>query len=79
MECFEPAVSTEPDNGRGDMIRTCDPLLPKQMLYQAELRPDRLVPVQVPRTALERGAGSLAGLPPGATEGARLRQNSLIN
>ena len=26
--------------GRGDMIRTRDPLLPKQMLYQAELRPD---------------------------------------
>jgi hypothetical protein len=28
-------------NGRGDRIRTYDPLLPKQMLYQAELRPDR--------------------------------------
>jgi hypothetical protein len=27
-------------NGRGDKIRTCDPLLPKQVLYQAELRPD---------------------------------------
>ena len=26
--------------GRGDMIRTCDTLLPKQVLYQAELRPD---------------------------------------
>lgn len=26
--------------GRGDMIRTRDPLLPKQMLYQAELHPD---------------------------------------
>jgi hypothetical protein len=26
--------------GRGDRIRTHDPLLPKQMLYQAELRPD---------------------------------------
>ena len=26
--------------GRGDMIRTCDPLLPKQMRYQAALRPD---------------------------------------
>src|SRR3546814_1753893 len=27
-------------NGRGDRIRTCGPLLPKQMLYQAELLPD---------------------------------------
>ncbi len=27
--------------GRGDMIRTCDTLLPKQVLYQAELRPDQ--------------------------------------
>ena len=26
--------------GRGDWIRTNDPLLPKQALYQAELRPD---------------------------------------
>ena len=26
--------------GRGDRIRTCDLLLPKQALYQAELRPD---------------------------------------
>ncbi len=24
---------------RGDRIRTCDPLLPKQVLYQAELLP----------------------------------------
>ena len=27
-------------DGRGDMIRTCDPLLPKQMRYQTALRPD---------------------------------------
>ena len=26
--------------GRGDRIRTCDPLLPKQMRYQAALLPD---------------------------------------
>ena len=26
--------------GRGDRIRTYDPLLPKQMRYQAALRPD---------------------------------------
>ena len=30
----------ESKSGRGDTIRTCDPLLPKQVLYQAELRPD---------------------------------------
>ena len=28
-------------NGRGDMIRTCDPLLPRQVRYQAALRPDK--------------------------------------
>ena len=28
------------DNGRGDTIRTYDPLLPKQMRYQTALRPD---------------------------------------
>jgi hypothetical protein len=27
-------------NGRGGEIRTPDPLLPKQMRYQAALRPD---------------------------------------
>ncbi|SPC13064.1 hypothetical protein CO2235_170187 [Cupriavidus oxalaticus] len=26
--------------GRGDMIRTCDPLIPNQMRYQAALRPE---------------------------------------
>ncbi len=26
--------------GRGERIRTSDPLLPKQMRYQAALRPD---------------------------------------
>lgn len=26
--------------GRDDTIRTCDPLVPNQVLYQAELRPD---------------------------------------
>ena len=28
------------NNGRGDRIRTYDPLLPKQMRYQAALLPD---------------------------------------
>src|SRR3954463_7081766 len=27
--------------GRGDRIRTCDPLVPNQVLYQAEPLPDR--------------------------------------
>ena len=27
------------DDGRGDRIRTCDPLLPKQMRYQTALLP----------------------------------------
>ena len=30
-------------NGRGGGIRTHDPLLPKQMRYQAALRPDKLI------------------------------------
>ena len=29
-----------PKNGRGDRIRTCDPLLPKQMRYQTALLPE---------------------------------------
>ena len=33
----------ESKSGRGDTIRTCDPLLPKQVLYQAELRPDPFI------------------------------------
>ena len=32
-------------NGRGDRIRTCDPLLPKQMRYQAALLPDTRRPL----------------------------------
>jgi len=47
-------------------------MLPKQMLYQAELRPDR----DRPRT---RGAGSLAGLRPDATECGGLQHKFLIN
>ena len=30
-------------NGRGDWIRTNDPLLPKQVRYQTALRPDPFV------------------------------------
>ena len=32
-----------PENGRGDWIRTSDPLLPKQMRYQAAPLPDTLL------------------------------------
>ncbi len=28
-------------SGRGDRIRTCDPLHPMQVLYQAELHPEQ--------------------------------------
>ena len=35
----------EARNGRGDRIRTCDPLLPKQMRYQTALLPDDLPPL----------------------------------
>src|SRR5579862_366605 len=28
------------EDGRGDRIRTCDPLLPKQVRYQTALRPE---------------------------------------
>ena len=31
---------SEGKNGRGDRIRTCDPLLPKQMRYQAAPLPE---------------------------------------
>ena len=30
------------NSGRDDTIRTCDPLVPNQVLYQAELRPDNM-------------------------------------
>ena len=33
-------------NGRGDRIRTCDPLVPNQMRYQAALLPD-IIPALV--------------------------------
>ena len=34
-----PGSPAEALAGRGDRIRTCDPLLPKQMRYQAALLP----------------------------------------
>jgi hypothetical protein len=35
-------------NGRDDWIRTSDPLLPKQMRYQAAPRPDGMQVFEVP-------------------------------
>ena len=37
-------IELRPQIGRADRIRTCDPLLPKQMRYQAALRPDTVNP-----------------------------------
>ena len=56
--CEETACS-----GRGDRIRTCDPLRPRQVRYQAALRPDqedRNYPTSRPRQrtdAVARSAG----------------------
>ena len=44
-------------NGRGDRIRTCDPLFPKQMRYQAAPLPDAVAP----RLAQRRLQGKLVG------------------
>lgn len=40
-----PSITERLGNGRGDKIRTCDILLPKQTLYQAEPRPDNALNV----------------------------------
>jgi hypothetical protein len=39
--CEKPALTTLNPNGRGEKIRTSDPLHPMQVRYQAALRPDR--------------------------------------
>jgi hypothetical protein len=39
LEWFNPQGSEK--NGRGERIRTFDPLHPMQVRYQAALRPDR--------------------------------------
>ena len=41
-------------NGRSDRIRTCDVLLPKQVLYQAELRSEPFILRQILRHSLGR-------------------------
>ena len=35
--------------GRGDRIRTCDPLHPMQVLYQAELHPEQRTDINPPK------------------------------
>ena len=35
-------LSYDPINGREDRIRTCDPLVPNQVHYQAVLLPDKI-------------------------------------
>lgn len=44
-------------NGRGSKIRTCDPLLPKQVRYQAALCPDSagIVDKKLPSDTEEAG------------------------
>src|SRR5690606_14676845 len=54
---------SDPD-GRGGGIRTRDPLLPKQMRYQAALRPDVLLAVTSSGEALYPRRGTPSGWRP---------------
>src|SRR5437870_10955923 len=45
------------NTGRGDTIRTCDLLLPKQLRYQAALHPDV---ANCTQRSAQRGAGSMS-------------------
>ena len=40
MICYLCLRNGPGENGRGDWIRTSDPLRPRQVRYQAALRPD---------------------------------------
>src|SRR5947207_1928039 len=40
MSAISTELVAEQQVGRGDRIRTCDPLRPRQVRYQAALRPD---------------------------------------
>jgi hypothetical protein len=46
-------------NGRGDRIRTCDPLFPKQMRYQAAPLPDRECALSLNLRQLQSGVGKI--------------------
>jgi hypothetical protein len=50
-------------NGRGGGIRTPGPLLPKQMRYQAALRPDLLIRLYRGRELLRDYADRVAPMP----------------
>jgi hypothetical protein len=68
-------------NGRGGGIRTPDPLLPKQMRYQAALRPDSTSSLAYsvrcgPSLSLDVGIGSIGGYVPGCMPA---RTSLLIN
>ncbi|MBP2625659.1 MAG: hypothetical protein H6Q68_370 [Firmicutes bacterium] len=43
VPCLTNLAMPLEDNGRSGRIRTCDPLVPSQVLYQAEPRPDLTV------------------------------------
>src|SRR5690606_14901818 len=57
-ECRSLDRGGEKDDGRGDRIRTCDPLLPKQMRYQAALLPDFIAAAGKARFPFRSGPGS---------------------
>jgi hypothetical protein len=68
-------------NGRGDRIRTCDPLLPKQMRYQAALLPAFVLRTSAgePAKAVQAFSQTEAGLPaeaPQRSEGWWARRDS---
>jgi hypothetical protein len=50
-------------NGRGERIRTSDPLVPNQVRYQTALRPEYLLRCDVDERCVPRGSstGGLAG------------------
>ena len=43
VPCLTNLAMPLKNNGRSGRIRTCDPLVPSQVLYQAEPRPDLTV------------------------------------
>ncbi len=52
-----PGVTPEEELGRGDWIRTSDPLRPRQVRYQAALRPDRCASILPHPARIEPHAG----------------------
>ena len=72
MNCY-PCVRNGPSkSGRGDWIRTSDPLRPRQVRYQAALRPDIEEPLfyaffeQLSRRRAQTPQSSTADPPHGA-------------